>query len=140
MNGTVTALGAHWRQAGSCADPGIDPDLFFGPDLFDENPEPRKALFARIRKARAICAPCPIRGLCLELAVRNRESGIWAGTTEDERRSVERPAGVTRARSPIRECRKGLHLLEGANVGFEGRCLACKREQRIAAEELEAAS
>lgn len=37
-------------------------------------------------RARAICCDCPVQGPCLEWALRFGETGIWAGTTERERR------------------------------------------------------
>ena len=39
--------------------------------------------------AKAICATCPVRGLCLEYALAVREPyGIWGGLNEYERRRL----------------------------------------------------
>jgi len=47
--------------------------------------------------AKAVCALCPVRSECLDFALRNMDSvespgywGIWAGTTERERRAMLR--------------------------------------------------
>jgi len=46
---------------------------------------------ARERKAKSICAACPVRIECLEYAVRIREPhGIWGGLNEIERRVLIR--------------------------------------------------
>jgi WhiB family redox-sensing transcriptional regulator len=38
-----------------------------------------------IRKAKEICALCPVRKPCLQFALDNEEYGVWAGTTTVER-------------------------------------------------------
>ena len=41
--------------------------------------------------AKLICAECPVINECLDYAIRtNQDSGIWGGTTEDERKSIRR--------------------------------------------------
>ena len=79
-----------WRKAASCRD--TDPDLFFpvgttGPAL------------AQIESARAVCRKCPVQAECLEFALStNQDSGIWGGTSEEERRKLRR-AWVARQRA-----------------------------------------
>jgi WhiB family redox-sensing transcriptional regulator len=70
-----------WKLDGLCQQ--VDPDLFF-PGLH-QSPKP----------AKRVCAACPVRGRCLEEALKADEQGIWGGTTEDERRALRRnlPAG-----------------------------------------------
>lgn len=57
---------------------GMDPELFF----FSEEPED-------IAMAKELCAGCPVREPCLELALAIPASddkwGVFAGTTPDER-------------------------------------------------------
>jgi WhiB family transcriptional regulator, redox-sensing transcriptional regulator len=67
----------NWRQRSACR--GLDPEIFF--PATDEEAE----------EAKAICAVCPVRQMCLEhaLAARERE-GVWGGLTERERRRVIR--------------------------------------------------
>ena len=65
-----------WYKQGACR--GAT-DLFF-PTTGEAN-----------SPARAICAACPVREPCLEYALEaNEKYGIWAGTTEDERRVLRR--------------------------------------------------
>ncbi len=67
----------NWRQRSACR--GLDPEIFY-PATDEEADE-----------AKAICAICPVRQMCLEhaLAARERE-GVWGGLTERERRRVIR--------------------------------------------------
>jgi WhiB family transcriptional regulator, redox-sensing transcriptional regulator len=54
--------------------------LFFGPD--GERPPEREI---RERKAKAICAVCPIRAECLEYALGHpARHGIWGGLNAEE--------------------------------------------------------
>ena len=75
-----------WRDRARCLDE--DPDLFFpigstGPAL------------VQAEEAKAICRQCPVITDCLEWALTNfQDSGVWGGTTEDERRLMRR-RGVT---------------------------------------------
>lgn len=60
---------------------GTETDIFY-PEEGDED----GAL-----EAKAICAVCPVREACLELAITRREKiGIWGGYTERERRRLIR--------------------------------------------------
>lgn len=52
-----------------------------------------------VRHAKAICAACPVTESCLEAAHRNREEGIWGGTTESERKLKRRKRRVPSAAS-----------------------------------------
>jgi WhiB family redox-sensing transcriptional regulator len=45
----------------------------------------------QIVSAKAVCAICEARTSCLEFALAtNQESGIWGGTTEEERRKLRK--------------------------------------------------
>jgi WhiB family redox-sensing transcriptional regulator len=60
----------------ACRDTGVMM-LFFGPD--GERPSEREI---RERKAKVICALCPLRAECLEYALRHpARYGIWSGST-----------------------------------------------------------
>lgn len=78
-----------WRLTAACRD--TDPDLFFpvgttGPAL------------DQIAAAKAVCRACDSQAACLEFALAtNQESGIWGGTSEEERRKL-RKAWVARRR------------------------------------------
>ena len=74
-----------WQWRAACR--GEDSGLFFAP----ADPEPRDERLARERKAKELCAVCPVRVECLEYAVRTREPyGIWGGLNEIERRVLVR--------------------------------------------------
>jgi len=78
----VTLDRDEWRQFAECRD--TDPDLFFpvgttGPAL------------EQIANAKAVCRTCAVQGLCLEYAIStNQDSGVWGGTSEEERRQMRR--------------------------------------------------
>jgi WhiB family redox-sensing transcriptional regulator len=71
-----------WRDISACRD--TDPDLFFpvgttGPAI------------EQIEAAKAVCHECEAKAPCLEFALStNQDSGIWGGTSEEERRKLRR--------------------------------------------------
>ena len=72
----------NWRDVAACRD--TDPDLFFpvgttGPAI------------EQIDSAKAVCDTCPSKQPCLEYALStNQDSGVWRGTSEEERRKLRR--------------------------------------------------
>ena len=52
--------------------------------------------------ARAVCEACPVRRECLSFALEAPEAlaGIWAGTSERERRRMRRPIGSSGSSRP----------------------------------------
>ena len=78
-----------WRDHAAFRD--TNPDLFFqvgttGPAI------------EQIEQAKAVCRECPSQSACLEFAlVTNQDSGVWGGTSEEERRKLRR-AWVARQR------------------------------------------
>jgi WhiB family redox-sensing transcriptional regulator len=86
-----------WRARAACA--GADPELFHR----QPEEEPRDVLL-RYDRARAHCAVCPVQRDCLlEALVRedSRPSGVWGGTTPNERRSKSKHPRVVEARAAI---------------------------------------
>ncbi len=84
VDGLLRSLPA-WQKHAACADPPPGVDWFpeRGPGL----PDP-KAVVAR---AREVCASCPVSSECLEYALSDPTlQGVWAGTTEVERRQIRR--------------------------------------------------
>lgn len=79
---SLTLASDEWRSYAACRD--TNPDLFFpvgttGPAI------------EQIAAAKAICDECPAREECLEYALAtNQDSGIWGGTSEEERRILRR--------------------------------------------------
>lgn len=73
---TLRFTRAEWIADAACL--YVPPDLFF--------PEPG----ASIAPAKAICGGCSVRDRCLDYAVNAEEAlqGIWAGTTERQRRGM----------------------------------------------------
>ncbi len=75
-----TALG--WRDGAACRD--TDPGLFFpvgttGPAI------------DQIASAKEVCLTCACRDACLEFALAtNQDTGVWGGTSEEERRVIRR--------------------------------------------------
>lgn len=66
-----------WRGA-ACQDEELDAELWFRP----HSPAAR-------RKARAVCARCPLAEPCFEYALADPDlHGIWAGTTAKDRRLI----------------------------------------------------
>jgi len=71
-----------WRSQALCRD--TDPELFFPIGTTG-------AALVQIEQARAVCRQCPAQADCLEFALRtNQDSGIWGGTSEEERRVLRR--------------------------------------------------
>jgi WhiB family redox-sensing transcriptional regulator len=71
-----------WRAESACRD--TDPSLFFpvgttGPAL------------EQIAAAKAVCDSCEAKTPCLQFALStNQDSGVWGGTSEEERRKLRR--------------------------------------------------
>ncbi len=76
-----------WQQAGSCRT-GASHDFY--PPMHAERKHER---LARERRAKSVCASCPVRTQCLDHAVAVDERyGIWGGLNHDERRTLRRTA------------------------------------------------
>lgn len=93
-----------WKDDAACA--GSDPRIFF-PDDFD-------AAVVSYQRARAVCAHCPVRALCLDAAmgregddVSEDRSGMWGGLSPDQR------AALARARHRQPAVRPALAALPG---------------------------
>ena len=78
----VTMENEDWRIHSACRD--TDPDLFFpvgttGPAI------------EQIASAKAVCGECDAQTECLEFALAtNQDSGVWGGTSEEERRKLRK--------------------------------------------------
>lgn len=72
----------NWRTAGACLT--ADPDLFFPIAVGD-------VATKEVARAQRICESCPVKQQCLDFAMQTREpTGIWGGTTPEERIRVLR--------------------------------------------------
>lgn len=81
-----------WQEGGLCRQ--RDENLFIGPDR-----EGAAARRRRERRAKSVCAACPILGRCRRHALDAREPhGVWGGLTEQERHSIlNAPSSITGA-------------------------------------------
>jgi WhiB family redox-sensing transcriptional regulator len=71
-----------WRRDAICRD--TDPDLFFPVGTTGY-------ALVQIDRAKQVCGECPVHVDCLEYALEtNQDSGIWGGTSEEERRTIRR--------------------------------------------------
>ena len=71
-----------WRQDAICRD--TDPDLFFPVGTTGY-------AVLQIDRAKQVCGECPVSSDCLQYALdTNQDSGIWGGTSEEERRDIRR--------------------------------------------------
>ncbi len=72
-----------WQTAALCR--GNHSYLFFPPSTVERKDERER----RESKAKAICMVCPVKGDCLDFAMKIKEPyGIWGGLTEADRRQV----------------------------------------------------
>lgn len=75
-------LADDWWSLAACSD--AEPELFFP---ISATP----ASGRQVKRAKRICASCPVRSRCLSYALDHRqEQGIWGGLTEEERRRIPR--------------------------------------------------
>ncbi|MEM7340922.1 MAG: WhiB family transcriptional regulator [Actinomycetota bacterium] len=72
-----------WQNRAACRGP--NQAIFFPPPQSERRSDKRR----RERRAKEICAECPVVSECREYAIGVREQhGIWGGLTEVERRSA----------------------------------------------------
>jgi WhiB family redox-sensing transcriptional regulator len=75
----VAARDGDWSKLALCRN--LPKELFCGTP-WERDPDKK----IREYKAKAICnTPCPVKQECLHEAIRNKEYGVWGGTTETER-------------------------------------------------------
>jgi WhiB family redox-sensing transcriptional regulator len=87
-----------WMTRGACR--GEDPELFFPVAS-------QGSALSQISAARAVCQRCPVAAMCLAYALQTSQTGIWGGTTQEERRAMRerhrRSAGEQTSRLTVRE-------------------------------------
>jgi len=85
---TLGAADYTWRNDAICRD--TDPDLFFPIGTTGQ-------ALLQIDRAKQVCDECPVKVKCLEFALEtNQDSGIWGGTSEEERRDIRRQIAARR--------------------------------------------
>lgn len=71
-----------WRHTALCLEE--DPELFF--PIGSTGPAARQ-----VEQAKVVCGRCPSVAPCLSWALETgQDSGVWGGTSEDERRTLAR--------------------------------------------------
>lgn len=113
-----------WQTQAACR--GMEPAVFFySPD------EPAAVTReAQAKRAKSVCARCPVADACLEHALLAREPyGVWGGRSEAERaellgvRSLRYPARRSRPRTRSaasrREVWRASTVIRGSDVGTE---------------------
>jgi WhiB family redox-sensing transcriptional regulator len=84
----VKGVSVTWQQAGACRDGAAAADFY--PPMHTERKHER---LARERRAKSVCAACPVQVQCLEHAIAVDERyGIWGGLNHDERRLLRASA------------------------------------------------
>jgi WhiB family transcriptional regulator, redox-sensing transcriptional regulator len=68
----------------------VDPETFFPVGHAAMNADAREQYAQRVRFAKGICQPCPVRVACRDYAITSHQAGIWGGTDEDERRQLRK--------------------------------------------------
>lgn len=75
---------APWMNDAKCR--GMSSELFFGKEYEGRQRHRPSLTSIEVRRAKAICAICPVMQECFEFAMENDEEyGIWGGTTKSER-------------------------------------------------------
>ncbi len=118
-NRTVDWDADDWRRVAACRN--TEPDLFFpvgttGPAV------------DQIEAAKRVCRSCEALEPCLDFALAtNQESGVWGGTSEEERRKLRKawlagaalPARRVLSRDPARPVGPARSAHRGARTGTE---------------------
>jgi WhiB family transcriptional regulator, redox-sensing transcriptional regulator len=109
---------ADWRLRAACRVSNVD---FFPPDHLRGAARRR-----REAAAKAVCAGCPVRAVCLRYAIENNEPhGIWGGTTSRERaRSLMSAGDVAGKETPTSKAQSQ----EARQLGHELRKKDCRRD------------
>lgn len=95
------------KARGACR--GLPDEIFFPP--YDSD--------SANATAKAVCATCPVRAECLDWAMQYDEVGVWGGTGEADRRSLDRK----RERKQCPLC-SGVDVLRVPDMKFQV-CLDC---------------
>jgi len=96
-----------WWVLAACQ--AADPELFF--PISEAG-----AGQAQLAQAKAICAACTVRQLCLDYAVQSRQlHGVWGGTSEEARRPL-----IRRQSAPARQA-DGRTQRSARHAGASGR-------------------
>ena len=76
-----------WRDEAACNSTGKFAGYTLWDSFIDGHPETPVEREQRWARAKAICRTCPVITDCAA-AVTDDDGGVWAGTTEDERKHL----------------------------------------------------
>lgn len=83
MNNLIPLIQTPEFAEARCADRSVTPD----PDIFNPDPEDPYAR-DKIEAAKKICGECAHKIECMLYALDKKESGVWGGTSERQRRRM----------------------------------------------------
>lgn len=119
-------MSAHWKLQGLCNQVGEPDDWYPRDGRVGSYREARR----RERDAATVCGQCPVREICLQFAIDNREPwGVWGGKTPDQRRRIIEKKPSERTPAPIKH---------GTNAGYflhyrrkETPCAGCREAHAL---------
>lgn len=77
-----------WMEEAKCR--GMNTEIFFGKEYHGRQRHRPTLTSIEIRRAKAICAVCPVLEECFFFAMQNDEEyGVWGGTTHRERQRLK---------------------------------------------------
>jgi WhiB family redox-sensing transcriptional regulator len=86
-NRTITIPLFVLKDDPACAQ--TDPEIFF-PRETDMGFGAFSSKYENLEGAKKVCQTCPLIKDCLEYALKNHEIGVWGGTTEHERKLINK--------------------------------------------------
>ncbi len=108
MEPFVTILDSSWTEHANCKG---QVELFFSP----AGEQPRQRARREV-KAAQLCLGCPVLEECRSWAREHRESGFWAGETEEDRALAGYAPRATVRRSVARAAKAGRARQAGAEA------------------------
>lgn len=79
---TVNSAPTAWMEDAMCAQPGVDPDLWFPWSNDEPHGVSVERLAGRQRHAAELCAGCPVADVCRDYAIKNKlTEGVYGGLT-----------------------------------------------------------
>lgn len=82
LNPLPEGIDLSWRKQATCRRPEYPTWMFF----------PARGDSRTIAAAREVCARCPVADQCLDFALATNAEGVWAGTSERQRRALRKAA------------------------------------------------
>ena len=80
---------APWMNEAKCR--GMNVEIFFGKEYHGRQRHRPTLTSIEIRRAKAVCAVCPVLEECFTFAMENDEEyGVWGGTTHRDRERLKR--------------------------------------------------